>query len=260
MYEDENEQPVEKAKDVQTRAMEALNQFRLHAEIAAIFEGTRKFDAVIRPDLAADVAREIQRAMAKLEKSLEPNIPIIPPAHNDVAAEALSAHHTYDLPTNDYHIHRRPGETMIVRWLEGDEVDAFYGRLQAHFEAMLAHAKEEERLNNEWKQDEQSGQYREVLEKVDIKLPDRWLRDPIKEHKIFVLSTQMADEMNIAFIAEHVMGTDPAEIVGAASAPPDNPTEQDLAWFYKLFMLRGVRDAVEQMCFFTFLQKTDEAW
>jgi hypothetical protein len=149
---------------------------------------------------------------------------------------------------------------MIVRWLEGDEVEAFYERLQAHFDAMLAHAKEEEQLNNEWKQDKASGEYREALEKMDIKLPDRWLREPIKAHRIFVLSTQMADEMNIAFLAEHVMGTDPAELVGPASAPPDNPTEQDLAWFYKLFMLRGVREGVEQMCFFTFLQKTDEGW
>jgi hypothetical protein len=101
MYEDENDNPVEKAKDIQTRAHEAVNQFRLHAEIAAIFEGTRKFDAAIRPDLSADVAREIQRAMAKLEKSLEPNIPIIPPIQNAIAADALNAHHSYDLPTND---------------------------------------------------------------------------------------------------------------------------------------------------------------
>ena len=52
-----------------------------------------------------------------------------------------------------------------------------------------------------------------------------------------------------------------AELVGAASAPPeDAPTEQDLAWFFKLFSLRGVIDGAEHMCFFTFMQKTDDSF
>jgi hypothetical protein len=50
------------------------------------------------------------------------------------------------------------------------------------------------------------------------------------------------------------------EIVGEASAPPDEPTEQDRAWFFKLFSLRGVVDGVEKMCFFTYLQKADETF
>ncbi|MDB5324413.1 MAG: hypothetical protein JWN40_6044, partial [Phycisphaerales bacterium] len=52
------------------------------------------------------------------------------------------------------------------------------------------------------------------------------------------------------------------EIVSPASAPPaDGPTEQDLAWFFKLFALRGIHDGIEQMCFFAFLQKSDDnAW
>ena len=49
-------------------------------------------------------------------------------------------------------------------------------------------------------------------------------------------------------------------IVGPASAPPEAPTERDLAWFFKLFSLRGQRDGVEQMCFFTYLQKTDDTF
>jgi hypothetical protein len=50
-------------------------------------------------------------------------------------------------------------------------------------------------------------------------------------------------------------------VVGEASAPPmDGATEQDLAWFFKLFSLRGVREGVEEMCFFAYLQKTEEGW
>ena len=99
----------------------------------------------------------------------------------------------------------------------------------------------------------------EALDAIEIRMPDRYLRDPIRKHKLFVLSTQAADELNIQFLAEHLMGVDTAMIVGESSAPPDAPTEQDLAWFFKLFSLRGVRDATEQMCFFAYLQKTDDS-
>jgi hypothetical protein len=56
------------------------------------------------------------------------------------------------------------------------------------------------------------------------------------------------------------MGVSAEELVGSVSAPPDEPTEQDLAWFFKLFSLRGVVEDVERMCFFTFLQKAEESW
>ena len=85
------------------------------------------------------------------------------------------------------------------------------------------------------------------------------MRGPIRAHNLFVLSTQSADEININYLAEDVMGRSTEELVGPASAPPaDAPTEQDLAWFFKLFSLRGVREGTEQMCFFTFLQKSDD--
>ena len=54
------------------------------------------------------------------------------------------------------------------------------------------------------------------------------------------------------------MGAAPAEVLGEQSAPPDEPAEQDLAWFFKLFSLRGITQELERMCFFAFLQKTDE--
>jgi hypothetical protein len=73
-----------------------------------------------------------------------------------------------------------------------------------------------------------------------------------------VLSTQSADEMNIAYLSDYVMEVWVADIVGPTSAPPEEPTEQDLAWFFKLFSLRGMGEGIEQMCFFAYLQKSDE--
>ncbi len=76
---------------------------------------------------------------------------------------------------------------------------------------------------------------------------------------MFVLSTQTADEMDINHLCDFIMGVPAAEIVGPASAPPDAPTEQDRAWFFKLFSLRGMKEGVEQMFFFTYLQKSDDS-
>ena len=61
--------------------------------------------------------------------------------------------------------------------------------------------------------------------------------------------------------ADHIMGLPSAQLVGPASAPPDEaPTEQDRAWFFKLFSLRGKKDDVEQMFFFTYLQKAEDTF
>lgn len=51
------------------------------------------------------------------------------------------------------------------------------------------------------------------------------------------------------------------------AAPPDEQTgfdrlaagERDRAWFFKLFSLRGVREAPERMSFLTFLQEAEDA-
>jgi hypothetical protein len=118
--------------------------------------------------------------------------------------------------------------------------------------------REDERQEHEWKQDPGTLKYLTALDAIQVKMTERYLRNAIREHNLFVLSTQMADEINIAYLADQVMNVTPADIVGKVSAPPDEPTEQDLAWFYKLFFLRGMREGVEQMCFFTFLQKSDD--
>jgi len=259
MFDEPNESPAEDAANPADRAREKADEFRTHAELAAVFEGPRKFDAELRPGLDPELAREVQRTMGRLEKAKSPESPVLPEPSAADAAGLLDLSRTRDLSTNDYHIHRRPGEVMIVRWLAGDEVEAFYERIQAHFDAALEGYKEDERQAHEWKQDAGTKAYLEALDKVEMRLADRYLRDPIRKHNLFVLSTQSADEMNIAYLCDYVMGVPAAELVGAASAPPaEDPTEQDLAWFFKLFSLRGMVDGEERMCFFTYLQKSDE--
>lgn len=259
MYEEPEEEPTEKAVGAQERALEKAGELRFHAEIAAVFEGPRKFDAQLKPGLDFSVARDVQQTMARLAKSQTGESPVIPETHAAEAARLLNLHQTASLSTNDYHIHRRPGEAMIIRWLQGEQVETFYERLQAHFDFMLNHLREEERTAHEWKQDPQTIAYLKALDALEVKMADRYLRPLIRHHGLYVLSTQTADEMNIVYLAEHVMGRTPQDLVGAASAPPDEPREKDLAWFYKLFLLRGMSGQTEQMCFFTYLQKTDDS-
>ena len=261
MYEepDESETPAEGARDPLQRATEKFDQFRMHGELVAVFEGVRKFDAVLRAGLDPEIAREVQRGIAKLEKAKVHETPVIDPKFWDDARSLLTIPQTRDLTTNDYHISRRPGEVMILRWLAGDEVDAFYERFQAHFEAALTQFREEERQSKAWKQDETTIKYLDALDKIEVKMSDRYLRAQIKQHKLFVLSTQAADEMDIIHLCDYVMNVDAADVVGRASAPPEEPTEADRAWFFKLFSLRGIVEREERMLFFTFLQKADDS-
>jgi hypothetical protein len=259
MFEDEHEQPPgEKHLDPKDRAREKAVELCMYAELSAVFEGPRKFDAGIYPSLDPNIAREVQRTMAKLAKSKTPESPILPEQSATDAASLLNFPATRDLSNNDYHIYRRPGETMILRWLAGEQVETFYDRLQAHFDAALEGLKEDERQANEWKKDAATLAYLEALDKVEIRMADRYLREPIRQHKLFILSDQTADEMNIAYLCDYIMGVPASEIVAPASAPPEEPTDRDLAWFFKLFSLRGMDGDIERMCFFTFLQKSDD--
>jgi hypothetical protein len=260
MFDEPNEEPAERAFDPADRVREKTDEFRMHAELFAVFEGVRKFDSQLKPGLDPEIARDIQRTMGRLEKSKTPDSPVLPEPSVADAARLLDLFNTHDLSPNDYHIHRRPGEVMIVRWLPGDLIDAFYQRLQAHFDAALEGFKEDERQGQAWKQEEKTQAFLAALDAVEVRMADRYLRDAIRQHNVFVLSTQSADEINIAYLADYVMGVSAADIVGSASAPPDEPTEQDLAWFYKLFSLRGTVEGSERMCFFMFMQKSDEGW
>lgn len=260
MFDEPAEDPKEHPLDPATRARDKCDEFRMHAELAAVFEAKHKFDAEIRADLSANVAREIQRTIGKLEKSKSLEHPVLPEQSISDALRMLDLPGTRELSTNDYHLHRRPGEVMIVRWLAGDEVETYYERLQAHFDAAMEGFREDERQALEWKADARTRAYLKALEETEVKMAERYLRDPIRQHNLCVLSTQSADELNIAYLADHIMGTAPGEIVGEASAPPeDGATEQELAWFFKLFSLRGMHEGQERMCFFAFLQKSDES-
>jgi hypothetical protein len=261
MFDEPEETPAEQARTPERRALEKADEFRMHAEVAAVFEAHRKFDAEIKSNLDPEIARDIQRTIGRLEKAKSADNPLLPPAVTDDAAHILDLPAAFPekLSTNDYHIHRRPGETMIVRWLAGDQVQTFYTRLQAHFDAALNAFRAEERASNEWKQEPATLKYLDALDKLEIKMPDRYLRDIIRTHNVYILSTQSADEMDILHLCDYVMGVEAREIVGAASAPPEQPTEQDRAWFFKLFSLRGMKDGQERMCFFTYLQKSDDS-
>jgi hypothetical protein len=260
MFEEPEESPEERPFDPAVRAREKADEFRMHAELAAVFEGYRKFDAAIVPGLDAELARSVQKRMAGLEKSRSPDSPLLPEESMAGAAEVLGFFKAHGLSTSDYHIYRRPGEVMIVRWLAGEQVGTFYERFQAHFDAVLTHFREEERQAQEWKQEPATLAYLDALDGLKVNLAERYLREVIREHRIYVLSTQTADEMDILHLCDYVMGVPAAQVVGAASAPPEEPTEADRAWFFKLFSLRGMGEGQERMCFFTYLQKTDEGW
>ena len=251
----------EKSANPAERAREKFDEFRMHAELAAVFEGKRKFEAELRTKLDPDVARDIQRTVARLEKSRAADTPLLAdPAAVADAARLLNLPTTSDaLSTNDYHIHRRPGEVMIARWLAGEQVETFYQRYQAHFDAALNQYRLEERQSLAWRQDPQTLKYLDALDAIEVKMADRYLRDPIRQHKLFILSTQSADEIDILYLSDYLMSVEPAELVGSASAPSDTPSEQERAWFYKLFALRGVPDGEERMMFFMFLQKSDDS-
>jgi hypothetical protein len=260
MFDEPSESPQKRAIDPKQRAQEKADELRVHAEVCAVFEGPRKFEAEIDLKLPDEVARDVQKRIAKLEKSKTDKSPILPPESMEEALALLNLPKTGGLSTNDYHIRRRPGELMIVRWLEGEQVESFYERMQAHFDVALEGEKEDERDERGWQQDEKTQAYLEALEAIEVKMADRYLREIIRKHGVIVLSTLTADEMDILHLCDTVMGREAAKIVGEGSAPGDEATEADRSWFFKLFSLRGVVEGVERMCFFAYLQKAEESW
>ena len=260
MFDEPEERQTESAADPIARANEKIAEMRMHAELAAIFEGPRKFDADLVPTLDAGTAREIQQAIAKLDKAKKPGMPVLPPdvlPHERCPVARAGAD---ELSTNDYHIHRRPGEVMMVRLLEGEQVESFYHRLQAHFDVAMEQIREDERQALQWKQDEKVEAYLKALDDVKITMAEYYLRDPIRKLGAAVLSTWTADDMNIAFLAEHLMDRTIEEIVGSASVPDDPTDESQLGWFFKLFSLRGFVEGKERMVFFAYLQRTNDSF
>ncbi len=260
MYEEPDEVPSENARNPAERAKEESDRLRMTAELVAVFEGPRKFDAQLVPGLDAEAARAVQRTIGKLGNAIASGGPFLTGDQAAEAATVLRAAGSHGLSTNDYHVHRRPGEVMIIRWLSGDQVESFYDRLQAHFDVGLEALREDERQANQWKQDPAAQAYLTALEAIDVKMADRLHRDAIRRVGATAMSTTTVDEISIAYLAE-IMNVPAAEIVGRKSAPPeDGPTDRDLAWYFKLFNLRGMVDGVQHICLFTFLQKADDTF
>ena len=110
MFDEPAEDPTEDAIKPADRAKDKSDEFRMHAELCAVFEGHRKFDADLVPKLDPEIAREIQRGMARLEKAKTPDSPVLPEESADQAVALLNLPVSRKLTTNNYHIHRRPGE------------------------------------------------------------------------------------------------------------------------------------------------------
>src|SRR5687768_15528139 len=117
MFDEPEESAEEREVKPLDRARERADEFRMHAELAAVFEGTRKFDAAIHPNLSSEVAREVQRGMGKLDKARPGESGVLPAESRAEAEGLLGLYEGKGLSTNDYHVYRRPGEVMVVRWI-----------------------------------------------------------------------------------------------------------------------------------------------
>src|SRR5438876_3283774 len=107
MFDEPNEPPPERPIGPADQAKEKFDEFRMHAELAAVFEGCRKFDADLRPGLDPEIARDVQRTMGRLEKAKAPDSPVLPESSAADAARLLNLYETGEgLSPNDYHIHR----------------------------------------------------------------------------------------------------------------------------------------------------------
>lgn len=266
MFEDDADDDHARRTDPEQAAKDKLEELRMYAELAAVFEGPRKFDHAFRRDLPLDLAQRLQRGLLTLERDRPDQRQILPDEHIPLARQLLSANDAARLTYGDYHASVRPGQVLIARWIHGGDFVTFHDRLSAHFDAMLAGHIEDEESARRWTGDPTLPKYLQSLEKHKFNIAERYLLPFIQGGALpACLSTHTADELNIAFLAETVMGLSVAEVVGqqADSARFDDdawPDESDLAWYFKLFLLRGRVEQLPTACFFAFLQKTRDEW
>ena len=263
MFEDPEDSKDDTAANPDTRLGEKIAELRIHAELCAVFEGIQKFDANLDTSLDGELTRSIQKAILKLTSSKMKDSPVLDPQKDgvyDLAWDLLNKSDELDISTSDYHVYRRPGEVIVLRWLKGDQVEQFYTRLQAHLNVAIEQSREDERQALGWKQDAKTKKYLDLLDEAKVDQADRYLRPLIKSHGICVLSQTTADELNIGYLCDYIMGIPAAKLVGPASAPKDDTDEQELAWFFRLFALRGLVNDVELMLFFTYLQKAQDSF
>jgi hypothetical protein len=258
MYDDSDERKDDQASAPDVRLKEKLDELRVHADLCAIFEATRKFEAQVKADVDSNLIRDVQQIVAKLEKSKKPGKPFLTPARALGATSLFESLEEQGVSTGDYHVLRRLGEVMIVRWIKGEQVETFYKRLQAHMDVAIKQTREDERQALGWKNDPATNEYLEKLDEVSLDMQKWWMRDVLRDHDLATVRTQTADEINISYIADFIMGVGAAAIVGEDSAPLSGADDAELAWFFKLFALCGTKDGAEHIVFFVFLQKTSD--
>src|SRR5436853_6763075 len=100
MFDEPEESPQQRNIDPAQLAKDKTDEFRVHAEACAVFEGPRKFDAEIRK-LKVDLARDIEKRMAKLEMAKTHEGPILPPYSTADAAAVLNLSTAEKLATHD---------------------------------------------------------------------------------------------------------------------------------------------------------------
>lgn len=243
------------------RARERIDEIRMYAELGAIYEATHKFDADILP-LSGNDARDFQQAVAKLARQKVENSSLIQP---QATADALGLlKRAIELGTNDYHLARKPGEVILLRSLQGPEVDQFYDRMEAHLKAGIEGLREDEEQALAWKDDPDTRAYLKALADPVDPMATRYARPIVQQHPVAILSTWTADEISISYLVESIMQRNISDVVDPSNIPEDGMDESQLAWFFRLFSLRAApldpdtKQRTEHMLFFTFLQKTDD--
>src|SRR4051794_1014643 len=103
MFEEPEEDSQQRPFNPAERAIAKSDEFRMHAELCAIFEGHRKFDAHIVANLDPQIARDTQKTMGRLEKTRLADTPIVNEEAIPDAAQLLDLPGARGLSTNDYH-------------------------------------------------------------------------------------------------------------------------------------------------------------
>src|SRR5438046_7631163 len=101
--------------------------------------------------------------------------------------------------------------------------------MQAHFDVAMEDFKEEQKQAHGWKQDEKTAGFLKALEGVEVKMEERYLREIIKKHKVFVLSTLAADQRSEEHTSELQSLTKLVCRLVLATKQGDEPSEEEQA-------------------------------
>lgn len=229
MFDDPDDASQSRRVGPEQAAAEKLEELRMYAELAAVFEGTARFGHAVRHDLPARVARQLQRGMVTLERARDGSVQLIPPEQVPLAHELLRLHRLEQLTLCDYHGCGESGELHIARWVAGSDFDTVFERLQAHFESMLEGHIEEEREARGWRGDPYVSAYLAALERLKPDLPTRYLLPYLRSGAVpACLSTHTVDNLSVSFLCSTVMQIDAPVLF----APWHNMTAEEAAEYF----------------------------